>query len=168
MLAAQKWVVCEESGRWAAALRVAFSRRPAAQPVPRLLEVRTLTELSAQLSEHGCDLALVEVGRQNLSELLDLMTHRGPGDAEIVGLLEEVDPPRRAALATTGDPGTQRIADLLWEAGVVEIVESPRHVGRLAALHSRLAVAHGSIVSDFVEPQSFAEWAWSTLPWQEP
>jgi hypothetical protein len=162
MLASQKWVVCEESGHWTAALRVALSRWPAAQTAPRLYEVRTIAELSTQSDEHGCNLALVEVGRQNLTEVLTILAHHGPLTSQFVALLG-VD----AADTIKGHPSTQAVADLLWEAGAVEIVESPRQMCRLLALHNRLAIAHGSIISDFVQAQSFAAWAWATLPWQE-
>jgi hypothetical protein len=167
MLATQKWVVCEESGRWAAAIRVAFSRWPKAHTTPRLYEARTLGELSSQSDEHGCDLALVEVDRWNLTHVLELLERRGPRAAQIVALLQDVGTQRHAAAAITGEPSMQAVADLLWEAGAVEIVESPRQMCRLSALHNRLAVAQGSIVRNFVEPQSFAERAWATLPWQE-
>src|SRR3954468_15735489 len=167
MLAAQKWVVCEELGRWTGALRVAFLRWPKTQTAPRLYEVRTLGELSTQSDEHGCDLALVEVGRQNLAEVLKLLVHRGPRASQLVALLEDVGAQGHAAAAIAGDPSAQAIGDLLWEVGAVEIVESPRQMGRLLALHNRLVVARGSIPVDFVESRSFAEWAWSTLPWQE-
>ena len=66
------------------------------------------------------------------------------------------------------EANTQTLADLLWEAGAVEIVESPRQMGLLLALRDRMVAGHDSRVGEFVEPRSFAEWAWSTLPWQEP
>src|SRR4051794_37617647 len=117
MLVAQKWVVCEQSGRWTAALRVAFSRWPNVQTAPRVYEARTLGELSAHLDEHDCDLALVEVGRHNLTDVLQLSAHRGPHAPRLVALLGDVGPQRHAATAITGDPSTQVVADLLWEAG---------------------------------------------------
>src|SRR4051812_38171339 len=122
MLAPQNWIICEGSGRWTPALRVAFSRSPLAQTAPRLNEARTLAELSTQLDEHGCDLALVEVGRHNLSELLPLLAHRGPHASQVVSLLGDDGPQRHAAAAITGERSTQAVTNLLWEAGAVEIV----------------------------------------------
>lgn len=45
MSMALKWVVCEQSGRWAAALRSTFVRLPKSQSKPRLYEVRTIVDL---------------------------------------------------------------------------------------------------------------------------
>src|SRR5215208_3174706 len=125
MLAALKWIICEESGRWTAAMRVVFSRQPKAQTAPRLYEVRTLGELSAHMYEYGCDLALVEVDQQNLTDVLELLKRRGPRAPHVVALLGDVGTQRRAAAAITLDPSMQTVADLLWEAGAAEIVESP-------------------------------------------
>lgn len=167
MFVAQKWVVCEESGRWTAAIRVAFSRWSKVQIAPRLYEARTVGELSTHLDEAGCDLALVEVGQQNLSEVLQLMAHRGSHSPRLVALLDNVVPHGHTGTAISGEPSTQAVADLLWEAGAVEIIATPRQTCGLLALHNRLVVARGSIPVDSVESRSFAEWAWSTLPWQD-
>src|SRR4051794_2582040 len=78
MLAAQHWVVCEQSGRWSAGLRVAFGRLPGAGSSLRLLEVRTLRELLAHSDDRPCDLSLIEVGPENLTEILQLLVRRDP------------------------------------------------------------------------------------------
>jgi len=52
--------------------------------------------------------------------------------------------------------------------GAAEVVESPRQLCGLLALHNRLTAARGPIFSGLADRQSFAEWAWSTLPWQDP
>ena len=168
MLPAQKWVVCEESGRWTAALRTAFARSPGARFAPRLYEVRTFEELSTHLDENRCDLTLVEVSRENLTEVVQLLMRRGTRLAEFVALLKGVAPLRQAAAPIHGEPVTQPIADLLWETGATDVVESPRQVRGLLALHDRLAAVRSPILGSFAERQSFSDWAWSTLPWQEP
>ena len=152
----QKWIVCEQSGRWAAAMRVACARLPKAHPMPRLYEVRTLRELSTLPDEHGRDLALIEVGPGNLTEVLQLLVRCRSQLSQFVALL--------------GNPADQAqpIAELLWEVGALEVVESPRQLGGLIALQNRLAAARGPSVGGVDERQSFADWAWSTLPWQDP
>lgn len=154
-LAPQKWIVCEQSGRWAAAIRVARSRQSNVQPMPRLYEVRTLGELATHLDEHGQDLALIEVGTGNLTEMLQLLVRRRSQFCQFVALLENAV------------HQSQPIADLLWEVGVLEVVESPRQLAGLLALQNRLATARRRIGGDVDERESFAEWAWATLPWQD-
>ena len=166
-LITQKWAICEQSGRWAAALRIAFARLPKDQSPPRLFEVRTLGELSTHLEEHRHDLALVEVGRENLIGVVQQLMHRSRRLAQFVALLEDRIDQGHSAAAITREPGTQPVVDLLWEAGVAEVVESPRQLGGLLALHNRLTAARGSIFNGPAGRQSFADWAWSTLPWQD-
>lgn len=168
MLAAQKWVVCEESGRWTAALRMAFARLPEVRSAPRLYEVRSLGELSTYSDENRCDLTLIEVGRENLTETIQLLIRRGSRLSQFVGLLKESVPQQRHAAAPIhGEPGSQPIADLLWEAGAADVLESPRQLQGLLSLHSRLDAARSPILGSFAERQSFPDWAWSTLPWQD-
>ena len=162
----QKWVVCEQSGRWSAALRVAAARWLKGGPTLRLHEVRTLGELSSHLEEHGSDLALVEVGRENLTDVVQLLMRRGPRLSQFVALLDEASPSRQAA-AGISEPDTQPLADWLWELGALEVVESPRQLRGLLALHHRLAAARGPSMNGAAARESFAEWAWSTVPWQD-
>jgi hypothetical protein len=167
-LTPQKWVVCEQSGRWTAALRIAFARLPKAQSPPRLYEVRTLGELSMHLDEQGRDLALIEVGLENLVGVVQLLMRRGPRLAQFVALLEDCIDQRHLAATIPGESDVQLIVDLLWEVGVAEVVESPRRLRGLLALHDRLTAARGSIPNMPADRQAFAKWAWSTLPWQDP
>ena len=168
MLTVKKWVVCEKSGRWAAALRTTFERLPKGQSMPRLHEVRTVEGLSTQLDAPGRHLALIEVGRNNLAEVLQLLVRRGPRLAQFVALLEDASDQSRSPAVIDGEPSVKPVADLLWEMGAAEVVESPRQLGGLLALHDRLAAALSSNIDGVAERQSFVDWAWSTLPWQDP
>jgi hypothetical protein len=167
MVVAQKWVVCEDSGRWAAALRIAFARPSKVQPTPRLYEVRSLGELSVRLDEHESDLTLIEVGRKNLTDVLQLLMRRGPQLGQFVALFEDTVPHRHSVITTPGEPDSQEIADLLWEVGAAEVVKSSRQLCGLLGLHSRLAAARGPVTVGVGIGQSLADWAWSTLPWQD-
>src|SRR6476660_803572 len=109
MLVAQKWVVCEESGRWVAALRIAFARFSKVQPTPRLYEVRSLGELSSHLDEHECDLTLIEVGRRNLTDFVQLLARRRPQFGQFVALLEDAVPYRHSVITTPGEPDSQAV-----------------------------------------------------------
>ena len=166
MLVAQKWVVCEQSGRWVAALRIAFARFSKMQPTPRLYEVRSLGELSPHLDEHDCDLTLIEVGRTNLTDVLQLLVRRRPQRCQFVALLEDTVPHRYPVVTAPGKSDTQEFADLLWEVGAAEIVKSPRQLRGLLELHSRLAAARGPVTVGVSVGQSLADWAWSIVPWQ--
>lgn len=155
--AAQKWVVYEASGRWAAALRVAFARSSEIRVPPRLYEMRTLGELSQACHDNAYDLALIEVRRGSLTDVLQLVIRHGVGTAPFVALLDE-----------SGDePDRQLIADLLWEAGAADVIASPRQLEGLLALHRQMAAVCRLINDGLAETQSFTDWAWSTLPWQD-
>jgi hypothetical protein len=163
MLTAQKWVVCEHSGRWTAALRTAFARLPNARRVPRLYEVRTLGELSICLDERPHDLTLIEVAPQSRIEIIAFLTRRGPLLGPFVALLGSVAERPDPIIEKSGEAA----ADLLWEMGAAEVVESPRQLRGLVALHDRLLTARGPDSPGLGNRHSFAEWAWSTLPWQD-
>ncbi len=163
MLTAQKWVVCEQSGPWAAAIRTAFARLSKNQVTPRLYEVRTLGELSIYLDERQHDLPLIEVGLENRAEALAFLARRGTQVGPFVALLGSVAGQPNPIVPKSGETP----ADLLWEMGAVEVVESPRQLRGLLALHERLSVARSSTIAGFGDRQSFTEWAWSTLPWQD-
>jgi hypothetical protein len=123
--------------------------------MPRLHEVRTVGELAKQLDENGRDLVLIEVGVGNLTEVLQLLVRRRSQFSQFVALLD------------SPSDQSQPIAELLWEAGALEVVESPRQLAGLLALQNRLAAARRHRGNGVDERQSFADWAWSTLPWQD-
>jgi len=156
----QTWVVCEQSGRWAAGLRLAISRRPNERLTPQLYEVRGLPEFLLLLTERSIELALVEVGRSNLADVLELLAEsRLARTSRNVALLDrsvfEINSAERRA-----------VSDALWEAGAVDVIESPRSLVRLFELGERIGDLSVKSGHNSLERQPVAEWAWSLLPWQ--
>jgi hypothetical protein len=149
----QSWFVCEESGRWTAALRVAFNRSTQVLPWPRLVEVRNLTELANQSNDRRADLVLIEVSVANVAQGLEFARRCKPLDTPFVALLS--DPSLWVSLT-----------DLLWEAGAAEVVSSPRELRGLLRLHDRATACPRQAATTSFEQASFADWAWSMLPWQ--
>jgi hypothetical protein len=125
---------------------------------PCLNETRTPGELSEHCADSTCDLSLIEVGRANLTDVLRLLLRRGRRPDLFVALLDE---PEDAA-------ARRLLADLLWEAGAADVIASPRQMGGLLALHRQIAARHRPIPFGSADGKTFADWAWSTLPWQEP
>src|SRR4051794_106035 len=83
------WIVCEQTGRWAAAIRLAFSRLGEAKVAPRLYETRTLEELRAEVKGRRANVALVEVRRDNLPQVIDLISSEACSRAShIVALMD--------------------------------------------------------------------------------
>jgi hypothetical protein len=156
----QTWVVCEQSGRWASALRFVIARRPSERLAPRLYEVRGLPELLSLLKERSIELALVEVGRANLADVLELLAGgRLTRASRNVALLDRTICENNAA-------ERRAVSDALWEAGAVDVIESPRSIGRLFALGERIAAVSSPTGRGADNRQPVAEWAWSLLPWQ--
>ena len=169
-----EWIVCERRGRWAAALRVMLTRQDTApREGQRLHEVRTLEEMAARLAERPDSLALVEVDRANLSKVLRWLTDaaRGHSGARFVALLD-----RTLQRPATSDRTPQKIdgqnidgqdvVAALFEAGVVEVAISPRHLQHVRALAEQHAATLAARRPSATEGQSIVEWAWSLLPWQ--
>jgi hypothetical protein len=157
----QTWVVCEQSGRWVSALRLAIARRPNERLTPRLYEVRGLPELLSLLKERTIELSLVEVGRANLADVLELLAEgRLTRSSRNVALLDR-------SICETNSAERRAASDALWEAGAVDVVESPRNLVRLFALGERLADLSGKSGHNSLDRQAVAEWAWSLLPWQD-
>ena len=150
---AQSWLICEESGRWAAALRIAFDRSEHITSRPRLTEVRNLAELSNHPGERQADLVLVEVGTTSAAQTLEFAARLGARGTPFAALLKD-------ALERS------RLADLLWEAGAVEVVSSPRDLRGLLERHGRSTAHSRAGLGESLDSQSLADWAWSLLPWQ--
>ena len=160
MSTVQTWVVCEQSGRWASALRLAIARRPNERLTPRLYEVRVLPELLLLLKDRSIELALVEVGRANLADMLELLVQgQITQSSRNVALLDQ-------SICENNSAERRAVSDALWEAGAVDVVESPRSLVRLFALGERIADLSVKSGHNSLERQPVAEWAWSLLPWQ--
>ncbi len=169
MASVQEWIVCEQSGRWAAALRMSLARKPLTQPRPRLHETRSLREFAELLDNSTCHLALVEIRTENLNEALQLLTHNLPRRFRFAALLENLPLQRRFGddLHETRLSSLPSLPDLLWEIGAVEVLHSPRQSERLTTLHSRLLANLGTDASSAAGPPALADWAWSAIPWQD-
>ena len=152
------WIVCERTGRWAAALRRAVmtsTANPAARQ--RLREVRTLDELSAILAEQLYPVVLIEVRPSNLASVLAWLpdARRSYQPMRCLALLEDFDRASR-----------DDVAAALRAAGAVEICESPRQIQRVVAIGVRHHAALHSNTSGLDAHQSITDWAWHLLPWQ--
>jgi hypothetical protein len=167
MSATQNWIVCEQTGRWAAALRVAFARSSRARSAPRLYELRSLVDLAAPMQEHLDSVWLVEVRQANLAEVLELLAHGASVRPCWCAALLDDSLWQEDQVVSASSGRKQEIIDVFWEAGMVEVVESPRQLSGLLALHERLAAACCPTIARPAESQAVADWAWSSLPWQD-
>jgi hypothetical protein len=163
------WIICETSGRWAAALRATIARstcnRANANLPSRVREVRHFYEFQTSIAEQRFTLALLEVQRHNLQDTLNFLSAYRRSDVPIVALLHE-----SLGDNTQGDqrpPNSfQSAADVLREAGVVATVDSPRRISEIFALSQSLTTSHSQ--STAARSQlSFTEWAQAALPWQD-
>ncbi|HVT26898.1 MAG TPA: hypothetical protein VHE81_02660 [Lacipirellulaceae bacterium] len=159
--------MCEQDGHWAAALRVAFGRVLRGEGAPRLIEVRRLVDLVAQIADYGDCVVLMEVLPSNLGDVLELLScGLSQRHSRCVAMLD-------ASLwyqgrgNSAGDGRREQVIDVLWEAGVVEVVESPRQFAGALALYQRLASCRGARGNPLASRRSIEDWAWSRLPWQD-
>jgi hypothetical protein len=163
------WIICERTGRWAAAIRVWAARREAtAGQVPRFYETRSLEELAGQLAARPSSFALIEVRSSNLSDLLSWLAEnsRQFSRSRFVALLDSSLWTVARSENMHWSAHTNAVHCALVEAGAAEISDSPRrlqHVFTLAEKHA--AIVRRSLRASAHE-QSIADWAWSQLPWQ--
>jgi hypothetical protein len=176
------WIVCERTGRWAAALRtslagqynwasLAVDERARSTPTissdRRVYEVRSLAELTSRLQERPAAVALVETHAANLTRVLHWLSDARDrhADARFIALLD--------SSLVTGERAPERgpvecneVTDALLEAGAAEVAESPRYLQNALAL-ARQHWAPSHDVPPFSTPQPLVEWARSLLPWQD-
>jgi hypothetical protein len=149
------WIICEQSSRWASALRMALAYHPGHLTCSTTLdEVRSLTELTDLVCEHPHSLVLLEVTPKNLEAALSWLTENSSRRHRVatVALLND------CAAAT----------DVLREAGAIDLIHSPRQMTTILALGKRHASQHAVSASHHRHaPESFENWAWSLLPWQD-
>jgi hypothetical protein len=163
------WIICERTGRWAAAMRVRAARRESTiGREPRIYEVRSLEELARQLEVRPASLALIEVHSSNLSDLLSWLAEnsRQFTRAHFVALLD-----RSLCAAARYDDlrwpaEMNEVHGALLEAGAAEISDSPRRLQYVFAMAERHAAIVRSSLGASAHEQSIANWAWSQLPWQ--
>jgi hypothetical protein len=163
------WIICEPSGRWAAALRAHLARRAAAFPAklsPRIHEVRHFEDFKTSTTERRFTLGLLEVQRDNLSLALHFLSDNHRSELPIVALLDESlqDDARRELKPRNS---FQLAADALCEASALATVSSPRRISELFGLAQSLAVAQMRSSAGANTHPSFAEWAQAALPWQD-
>jgi hypothetical protein len=133
-------IVCERTGRWATVLR-----RELAESGIRVWETRTLDDCWTELALSPASFLVLElVGDAGA------LWHRAVRQARDFPM---------ARLAVVADRGLADYAGLMYEAGAVCFLASPRKVGRLAQSACRhLAQAP-------LPQQSFSERIWASLPW---
>jgi len=158
MQGSHTWVICETTGRWAAALRVASARNITRIAKPRIHEIRNLTEFERAIAEHAPPIALLEVRPENLAAALSLLAQLRSSRVLFVALLEFVDArPAGGQIATDG----------LLEAGAAVVLTSTRQFDVVFQLAGRQAAICRGLAATDQGPQNFTKRAWAALPWQD-
>jgi hypothetical protein len=135
-------IVCEQTGKWAAAI---------ARHLPsaiRLRQTRGLRECAGELALAPCSLLALELTLENLAGVLALL-----------GDLDQKFPLARAIVVAE-----RRLAAYKWllrEAGAVHFTTSPRESRCLAGMASR------HVDRTAVPMTDLATEIWDELPWNE-
>jgi len=136
------WIVCERTGRWAAALR-----RELEADASELYETRLPEELSAAIeATKQATVVVVELRRDGLGPLLDALVLAERRGTRVLPV----------AVANADLAGVEGVAR---EAGAVHFVTSPRQCHELVELGRR----HQRRVPAPV--QTLRERVWARLPW---
>jgi hypothetical protein len=163
------WIICERTGRWAAALRVGAARQwSQTVPVPRIYEVRSLDELAEQLAARPLSLTFVQVHTSNVAKALRWLAHNSQRfpRARFVALLDrmlDVQPESGSELSSVE---SQDVVAALLESGAAEIAVSPRRLQHNFVLADKHATSVRGLPRPPAEAQSITDWARSRLPWQ--
>jgi hypothetical protein len=142
MSARPRVIVCERSGRWAAALRRGLARELS------LRETRSLAECEAELREAPGSFLVVELTATNLGSVLELLARVG---AEY----------RWSRIAVVAERSLAECEWAMREAGAIHFASSTRKAAELA----RLAERHAALVPR--PKRSLAAQVWDSLPWPE-
>jgi DNA-binding response OmpR family regulator len=112
----QRLIVCEQTGRWAAALRLALENERL-----RIVETRSLAECGERLEESPEALVAVELTPANLDAVLEWLLNfeRNFPDARVVVL---------------ADRGLEGYELLARELGAVHFTTSPRQLDQMIPL----------------------------------
>lgn len=149
-------LVCERSGRWAAALRRAFVRRSTVD-APRVVETRSLPELAERVAQRR------RLGRIASPWVVELTPDRAAAMCE--WLARQV---RRDDVPTTivSDPEAEGYEAAVRAAGANLFVPSLRRVDAIVELYERYRtdLPHRT-VSTTADDRSWFERTWDELPW---
>jgi len=148
------WIVCESTGRWTAALRLALARRRGAALGGRIKEVRSLAELSGAANELPSALILIEVQPESFGAPLNWFAQGWQRGARGVALFD-------------AQPLAEQACAALLEAGALAVIDSPRRIEGVLELERRVAVSRRARASNPGGEESIAERAWAALPWQD-
>jgi hypothetical protein len=168
-MSSPRWIICERSGRWAPALRVTLLGNPGtSRRLEPILELTDLDELHRHVQRGANFLVLLEIQRRNFGDVLAWIASVGARypAARIVALLDENLADHLEFTASAADEG-RSIVDALHEAGVWDVVESPRRLGAFLAAVQTCRVLEQAPLTFGVDAQSITEWAYSLLPWQD-
>jgi hypothetical protein len=143
-------IVCEQSSRWAVALRWALAGAVAAGEEPiRLIATRSLSACWQQLRESPASLVAIEVpsgGRQELARRIAALPRSFPW-ARFIGL----------GRATEGPCGWR-----LRQLGAIHLVSSTRSVDSI------VRVLHRHRHALPTAPTGLRRTIWQRMPWAEP
>ncbi|MCL4191079.1 MAG: hypothetical protein KJZ87_04995 [Thermoguttaceae bacterium] len=112
-------IVCEQSGKWAVALR-----RELGETGPRVYETRSLPECWQLLAGHGASFLLLELVPAAVDDLIARLAS-----------MERESPAARAVVVAERSLAAYEM--LLREAGAVHFVVTPRSLGEVAGLARR-------------------------------
>src|SRR5262245_5819094 len=130
MHAPTTWLICERTGRWAAALRVELSRTRAHNSAHQIRETRSLAELEVAIQEQVPSFVLLETWPGNVDQVLSLLAKFASSRTRFAALLEWGDETTRNCQLTT---------DALLEAGAVEVIDASRQLGSVVRIAERQA-----------------------------
>ena len=138
------WIVCERSGKWAAALR----REPSIVE-ENVVEIRHTDELAAAIdATPWAAVVVVELRSDGLAATLDALA-----------MVERCG--RRALPVAVADPELEETEAVAREAGAVHFITSPRRMVELVTLGRR----HQARVP--APAQSLRERVLAQLPWSD-
>jgi hypothetical protein len=141
-----------------------------------LYEVRSIAELDVRLESHPNTLVLIETTRNNIDATLFWLaaTTSQPQHPLALALLDYgiADNPASPfvdQVARNGpSDGSEIIAAALREAGATDVIHSPRQIRRVLELgQQHTAERNIDLPGRPLATQSFEDWAWSQLPWQD-
>lgn len=172
-MSAARWLICERSTRWAAALRILLEphRSPARRGGISLNEVRTLQECTPRIREAAIALVFIEVTPTNVAHVLSWLADVSCSQPrrQYIAL---VDYQFEAFDTTTAGQrasfATSETVAALREAGAADVVFSPRQLKSILPVAK--PVQQNATTPEFARAelgQSVEAWAWSLLPWQE-